>query len=91
MEVIKNSIRGTGLQIQKGICKGNIKDDPSAVINLLQYCPISKETPLIENNKLTKLLRLKRIAFKDERSRMGLGSFKALGVHTSLQKQLIRR
>jgi len=79
MKVIKNPIRGTGLQIQREICKGNIKDDPSSVINLLQYCPISKETPLIENNKLTKLLRLKRIAFKDERRRMGLGSFKALG------------
>ena len=47
MEVIKNPIRGTGLQIQRGICKGNIKDEPSSVINLLQYCPISKETPLI--------------------------------------------
>ena len=63
MEVIKNPIRETGLQIQRGICIGNIKDDPSLVINLLQYCRISKESPFIEYNKLTKLLSFLIILF----------------------------
>jgi len=91
MEVIKNPIRGIGLQIQKGICKGDIKDEPATVISLLQYCPISKKTPLIENDKLTKLLGLKRIAFKDERSRMGLGSFKALGAAYVIAKAAYKK
>jgi len=91
MEVIKNPTRGIGLKIQRGICKGNIKDDPSSVINLLQYCPISKQTPLIENDKLTNLLGLKRIVFKDERSRMGLGSFKALGATYVIAKAAFKK
>ena len=37
-------------------------------IKLLNYCPIAKKTPLDAKPKLTEALKLKSLAFKDERA-----------------------
>ena len=91
MSVIENPLKNIGLENLDGVCKGDVKDDHSQVLKLLGYCPISAETPLIEIDNLTKELGLKKIAFKDERGRMNLGSFKALGAAYVIAKNAYQK
>lgn len=53
--------------------------DPAPVAALLARCPVHAQTPLVEAPGLASRAAVARVAIKDERSRMGLGSFKALG------------
>ncbi|MEO0543485.1 MAG: diaminopropionate ammonia-lyase [Pseudomonadota bacterium] len=53
--------------------------DVDAVRMLLNQCPAHAETPLISAPTLAQTIGVASIHIKDERSRMGLGSFKALG------------
>jgi diaminopropionate ammonia-lyase len=46
---------------------------------LLARCPVAKATPLVDAAGLAKLAGVTSVHVKDERDRMGLGSFKALG------------
>ncbi len=48
-------------------------------LEALAHCPAHAETSLIALDGLAQRLGVARIWFKDERGRMGLGSFKALG------------
>ena len=91
MNVIQNPIRGKGLKNFHTICPGNVIDDHSGVIKLLNYCPIAKKTPLDAKPKLTETLKLKSLAFKDERGRMKLGSFKALGAAYVIAKAAYKK
>ena len=91
MNVIQNPIRGKGLKNFHTICPGNVIDDHSGVIKLLNYCPIANKTPLDAKPKLTEALKLKSLAFKDERSRMKLGSFKALGAAYVIAKAAYKK
>ena len=50
-----------------------------AVTSLLALCPKAAETPLVSADDLAKGIGVSAIWVKDERGRMGLGSFKALG------------
>lgn len=49
------------------------------VTRLLAACPAHAETPLLDLTDLARAAGVARVFAKDERSRMGLGSFKALG------------
>ena len=91
MSLIENPLKNKGLINLEGVCKGNVRDDHSNVSKLLKYCPISKETPLTVIDTLTAQLNLKKIAFKDERTRMNLGSFKALGAAFVIAKSAYRK
>ncbi len=53
--------------------------DITRVEALLSRCPVYKETPLIQHDRLTQVCKVSELYIKDERARMGLGSFKALG------------
>jgi len=53
--------------------------DVRAVSHLLKQCPAHRETPLVEAYGIAERLGVTSVHVKDERSRMGLGSFKALG------------
>jgi diaminopropionate ammonia-lyase len=53
--------------------------DQDAVAALIKRCPYAAETPLVELDNLAKRAGVKGLWIKDERGRMGLGSFKALG------------
>lgn len=53
--------------------------DAAAPRNLLARCPITAETPLRVAPSLAQLLDVADVSIKDERDRMGMGSFKALG------------
>ena len=53
--------------------------DPAPVTALLAQCPRHAPTPLVEAPALARAIGIARLWIKDERARMGLGSFKALG------------
>jgi diaminopropionate ammonia-lyase len=50
-----------------------------APLALLRRCPMAEETPLIDAPVIAAEARVAGVWLKDERGRMGLGSFKALG------------
>lgn len=53
--------------------------DASRVAALLARCPAAAETPLVDAPGLARRAGVASVRVKDERARMGLGSFKALG------------
>lgn len=53
--------------------------DAKAPAALLARCPIAKVTPLVDATAIASLAGIASVYVKDERTRMGLGSFKALG------------
>ncbi|MEM9676797.1 MAG: pyridoxal-phosphate dependent enzyme, partial [Pseudomonadota bacterium] len=53
--------------------------DAARPFTLLQYCPAHGVTPLIAAESLAERAGIGAVYLKDERPRMGLGSFKALG------------
>lgn len=54
-------------------------DDAARPQALLARCPFAAETPLTDAPDLAARAGVARVTLKDERPRMGLGSFKALG------------
>lgn len=86
MKNIQNPFRGTGLPEQSGLAQGTVPDDDSLVQRLLAHCPAQGQTPLVDVPDLAVRLGISALYFKDERARMGLGSFKALGAAFSIAK-----
>lgn len=76
-EALFNPHRGTGLPNR--ICDTLPSRDAQAVAKLLALCPAHTTTPLRDMADLALSLGIKSLHIKDERTRMGLGSFKALG------------
>ena len=56
-----------------------VSTNVKAVRKLLELCPVAARTPLTSSSLLADNLGIKNLWFKDERERMGLGSFKAIG------------
>jgi len=54
-------------------------DDAGQPMAMLQRCPVAGITPLTDAPRLAARAGVAKVWVKDERSRMGLGSFKALG------------
>ncbi len=76
-ETLQNPFRGTGLpQRQSDTVPSR---DAAAVAKLLALCPAHAATPLRDMADLAATLGVESLHIKDERTRMGLGSFKALG------------
>ncbi|MGR3652071.1 MAG: pyridoxal-phosphate dependent enzyme [Roseovarius sp.] len=74
MDILENSLRGTGMDVRVLAGAPWPSVDAAAVQGLLVRCPAAAETPLVPVPGLGPDLWV-----KDERGRMGLGSFKALG------------
>lgn len=53
--------------------------DAAAAQTLVARCPVAAQTPLVEAEALAVEAGVAQVWVKDERGRMGLGSFKALG------------
>ncbi|APX10390.1 pyridoxal-phosphate dependent enzyme [Tateyamaria omphalii] len=53
--------------------------DAGAPAALLSRCPVAAPTPLVQSAELARMAGVAEVTIKDERPRMGLGSFKALG------------
>jgi len=78
LKILDNPFFGTGLQ---GL-DDNIpfpSCDAEKPAKLLQLCPAYQTTPLIEGISLARQSAVAELFIKDERDRLGLGSFKALG------------
>mgnify|MGYP000055668053 CR=1 FL=1 len=61
--------------------------DATSVAHLLGLCPVHKETPLLTNAALAEAANVDTLWIKDERQRMGLGSFKALGAAFAIARE----
>ncbi|MGR3619516.1 MAG: PLP-dependent lyase/thiolase, partial [Roseovarius sp.] len=79
MDILKNPHRGAGLDCPE------LDDMPWPSIDaekptaLVARCPRAGATPLVESADLARQAGIGALLIKDERDRMGLGSFKALG------------
>ncbi|NNE52097.1 MAG: pyridoxal-phosphate dependent enzyme [Sulfitobacter sp.] len=73
------------LQVSRPVALSGLDDiplpstDAAAPLALLERCPVAAETPLIRADAIGSEARVDELWLKDERGRMGLGSFKALG------------
>lgn len=74
-QYLENPWRGVGL----GAAGPRPLADVDGVARLLRLCPAHAPTPLHDLPALAQRLGIARLWLKDERARMGLGSFKALG------------
>lgn len=86
MTIIRNPWRGTGLPDRRGLAAGCIEADPAAAQALYARCPKAGRTPLADAPALAAAAGIGRARVKDERGRMGLGSFKALGAAHAIAK-----
>ena len=77
MQHQKNPFRGTGLEDLSGAPAPST--DAEAVARLLARCPAHAVPPLVDAPSLAERAGVGALWVKDERGRMGLGSFKALG------------
>ena len=78
MRVLENAFRGAGMPgLDDAI--PDISTDAASVGALIARCPAFRPTPLVETPKLAGAAGVAAVHVKDERGRMGLGSFKALG------------
>ena len=91
MEVISNPYRGGGLPQHPDLAEGRVVRDPSEAIALFKRCPAAAATPLLDMPQLASTLGVDTLLLKDERQRMGLGSFKALGATHAIARQAARR
>ncbi len=80
---IQNPWRGGGLLVA-GLAP---LADAADVAALLTQCPVHAPTPLRDVPSLAAELGVARIYLKDERQRMGLGSFKALGAAHAIARE----
>lgn len=61
--------------------------DAGAVAALLEKCPAHAPTPLLDVPALATQVGVAAVLIKDERGRMGLGSFKALGAAYAIARE----
>ena len=82
-KALDNRFRGTGMP--------DLPPTPGAdaqsVAKLLAQCPVHAETPLLDCPDLAAMAGVARLSIKDERGRMGLGSFKALGAAHAIARE----
>jgi len=86
LRVIKNPLKGKGLTSTVGMAEGEILVDPSIPLALFSLCPAAHKTILTKCSPLAGKLGVDEIYLKDERSRLDLGSFKALGAAYAIAK-----
>lgn len=79
MKHLKNPFRGAGLNHPALADIPPPASDARAAQSLLSRCPRAGETPLAQAPALAREAGVAELFIKDERGRMGLGSFKALG------------
>lgn len=82
-QILPNPHRGVGLNPAALVPSA----DAEAVARLLALCPAHGETPLRDMRKLASSLGIASLHLKDERARMGLGSFKALGAAYAIARE----
>lgn len=79
MRILSNPFRGAGLADWRIDGDPRLETDAGSVRALLAQCPVHAVTPLVDSAELARRFGAGALYLKDERVRMGLGSFKALG------------
>jgi diaminopropionate ammonia-lyase len=79
MDVVGNRFRTGGAELQIDEAAPAPSHNVDAPRSLLARCPRAGVTPLVTNPDLAARAGIAELYIKDERGRMGLGSFKALG------------
>ena len=79
MDILQNPHRHTGLTVDILRAIPAPSTDAAAVQALLARCPNAAETEMLQAPNIAQDLNIAQLSVKDERTRMGLGSFKALG------------
>lgn len=74
--MLVNPWRSKGL---RGPADADLSVDAGKVQDLLLRCPVAGVTALLDSPEMAAALGVEHLWIKDERDRMGLGSFKALG------------
>lgn len=83
-----NPFRGKRMEsLSADLGGAEVISDPTAARQLINQCPAAGVTPLRAVEALAAELGVSSIDAKDERGRMGLGSFKALGAAHAIAKQ----
>lgn len=88
---MRNPHRGRGLPSQEGLAQGTVVADPTDALALFARCPVADTTPLVAAPGLARHLDVGQLWLKDERRRMGLGSFKALGAAHAIARMAADR
>jgi len=89
---LRNPFRGTGIPGLEGMLENqSVVTDLTDAKSLFAKCPVADMTPLLRLHELADELGVGAILAKDERGRMGLGSFKALGAAHAIAKQAVCR
>ncbi len=91
MELLRNPFRKVGLPVNTGLAPGDVSTDPATAAALLQCCPAYAPTPLRRMPDLAHRFGVATLLLKDESSRMGLGSFKALGAAYAIARHAAAR
>lgn len=79
MKVVPNALRGAGLEHESLNGVPYPSTSSQRPLRLLDRCPRARQTPLVHAPELARACGVADVILKDERDRMGLGSFKALG------------
>ena len=79
MDILQNPHRHIGLTVDILRDIPAPSTDSAAVQALLARCPNAAETKMLQAPNIAQDLNIAQLSVKDERGRMGLGSFKALG------------
>lgn len=80
---LRNSWRGRGIAGLADVPA----EDATPVQDLLSLCPAHAETPTLDLPELAQVAGVASVIVKDERGRMGLGSFKALGAAYAIARE----
>lgn len=88
MKLQENPFRGRGFD---GVACQEVIADATAAQALFARCPVASETPLVMRQDLAGQLGIRGLHLKDERDRLGLGSFKALGAAHAIARAAAER
>lgn len=86
MDYVANNLKGSGLPDESGMASGEVCTNPNAARALFAKCPVADVSPLHEVDAVAEQLGVASVFVKDERERMGLGSFKSLGAAFAIAK-----
>lgn len=87
METFDNEWLGKGLKSTPDLASGEISRAPGPARNFFADVTGLKPSPLLDLPQLAANLGVGTLHIKDERNRLGLGSFKALGAAYAIAKQ----
>jgi diaminopropionate ammonia-lyase len=87
MKTHNNPWLGKGLPATAKLADGDVSKTPGNARDLFEERLQVKESPLLDLPELAKTLGVGALLIKDERNRIGLGSFKALGAAYAIAKR----